>query len=61
MDALDTALSNDDAVARLYDLATRGDTRNPELLRLDAVVYGRLIRTYGCNDDAAPPAVTVRI
>lgn len=62
MDALDTALDNDAAVARLYDLATRGDARDPELLQLDAVVYGRLMRTYGCNDDdAAPPALTVRI
>lgn len=63
MDASDTALSHDDAIARLYELATRGEADDPELLQLDAMVYGRLLRTYGCaaGDGTPLPAVTVRI
>ncbi|MFC0677669.1 hypothetical protein ACFFGH_07410 [Lysobacter korlensis] len=54
-------LSDDDAVARLFDLATQGDPGSAELRRLDEVVYGRLLRTYAVgNDDATPRAVTIR-
>lgn len=46
----DADLSDGDAVARLFDLATQGDVGSAELQRLDAIVYGRLLRTYAAGD-----------
>lgn len=44
-------LSDEAAVALLYDLTTRAD-QAAEADRLDAVVYQRLIRTYECEAEA---------
>lgn len=66
MDPIDHAaeapLSDDDAVTRLFELAARGNPRCAELRRLDAIVYGRLLRTYAVGNDHGPrpQALTVR-
>ena len=41
-------------VSRLYELTSEGGHDNPELERLDAIVYQRLLETYG--DDSTAPA-----
>ena len=45
-DSLDT-LSDGDAVAMLFDLVNRGDGAGDEMQRLDAMVFARLLRSYG--------------
>lgn len=40
-----------EAVDRLYQLAREGETACGEYLRLDRLVYGGLVRTYGGEDD----------
>lgn len=40
-----------EAVDRLYQLACEGKTGCGEYLRLDQLIYGGLIRTYGREDD----------
>ncbi|MGY1424591.1 hypothetical protein [Lysobacter sp. A289] len=54
MDALSPATSDacsDDAlVARLYELGDNDDSG--ELTRIDALVYERLLQTYGHDDEA---------
>lgn len=39
-----------EAVDRLYQLARQGETGCGEYLRLDQLIYGGLIRTYGRED-----------
>lgn len=40
-----------EAVDRLYQLAREGKTGGGEYLRLDQLIYGGLIRTYGREAD----------
>lgn len=44
-----TTVSDDLIVARLYDLARRGDTATREYQLLDHVIVNRLLQTYGCD------------
>lgn len=46
------ALSDDDAVSLLFELAAHGEAANDKLAQLDAVVYGRLLEAY--EADASP-------
>ncbi len=43
-------LSDDDAVALLYELANKGDNGSNEFVQLDSMVYQRLLQAY---DEAA--------
>lgn len=43
-------LSNDDALARLFELSTKDDVDSAELARLEAVVYGRLAQAYDADE-----------
>ncbi|WP_407351774.1 hypothetical protein [Luteimonas sp. R10] len=46
-----------EAVDRLYQLASQGETGSSEYLRLDRLIYGGLVRTYGrAEDDPRRPA-----
>lgn len=45
-------LSDDEAVARLFELTAQGDLGSAEMVQLDAVVYGRLVQAY--NADKLP-------
>jgi hypothetical protein len=42
-----SAVSDDNAVTRLYDLARSGETGSLEFQRLDHLVLDRLLNTYG--------------
>ena len=39
-------LSDDEAVARLFELTARGNAAADELAQLEAMVYGRLVEAY---------------
>lgn len=43
-------LSDDEAVARLFELTAKGDVDSAELVQLDAVVYGRLVKAYDADE-----------
>lgn len=51
MSALETVpletLSDDDAVSLLFELAGHGAEVGEKLIRLDAVIYARLLQAYG--------------
>ena len=47
-------LSDDDAVSLLFQLAVSGEEAREKLLQLDAVVYDRLIQTYGTDELPEP-------
>ncbi|MEZ0470279.1 hypothetical protein AB6713_03265 [Luteimonas sp. B3_2_R+30] len=47
-----------EAVDRLYQLTREGRTGCGEYLRLDQLIYGGLIRTYGREDDDLRHAAT---
>jgi len=47
-------LSDDDAVSLLFQLAVSGEQAREKLLQLDAVVYDRLIQTYGTDELPEP-------
>ena len=47
-------LSDDDAVSLLFELAVHGEQAREKLQQLDAVVYDRLIQTYGPDELPAP-------
>lgn len=43
-------LSDDEAVARLFELTAKGEFDTQELVQLDAVVYGRLVKAYESDE-----------
>ena len=47
-------LSDDDAVSLLFQLAVSGEEAREKLLQLDAVVYDRLLQTYGTDELSEP-------
>ena len=47
-------LSDDDAVSLLFQLAVSGEQAREKLLQLDAVVYDRLLQTYGTDELPEP-------
>lgn len=47
--ALD-AMTDSDAVALLFELTGGGEQPSEHLLKLDAVVYARLVQTYGGSE-----------
>lgn len=47
-------LSDGDAVSLLFELAMRGDEAREKLLQLDAVIYRRLLQTYGADELPEP-------
>ena len=47
-------LSDDDAVSLLFQLAVSGEEAREKLLQLDAVVYDRLLQTYGTDELPEP-------
>ena len=47
-------LSDDDAVSLLFQLAVSGEEAREKLLQLDAVVYDRLMQTYGTDELPEP-------
>ncbi len=48
--------SNQQLVDRLYALSLHGDLLDAEFVRLDALVYGRLLKTYA-EDDALEASI----
>lgn len=42
-----SAISDDVAVSRLFDLARNGQVGNQEFSQLDSVIYERLLQAYG--------------
>ena len=48
--------SNDDLVARLYELTQDAAPDCTELETLDAIVYQRLLETYGDDSSVSPLA-----
>ena len=47
-------LSDDDAVSLLFQLAVSGEEAREKLLQLDAVIYDRLMQTYGTDELPEP-------
>lgn len=47
-------LSDDDAIALLYELANNGDESTGEFARLNSMVYERFLSTYDLNATPLP-------
>lgn len=54
------AVSDDNAVHRLFEIIASGDLNSQEFMVLDALVYQRLARTYEGIDIAPAPLHVVQ-